>query len=56
MILKDAPIRRGIALLDQSCIILKGHRTEERDENRDADFARGLYQRMGYVPSFLTGH
>ncbi|KAF8575164.1 hypothetical protein K439DRAFT_1370627 [Ramaria rubella] len=50
MILKDAPIRRGIAFLDPSNIVLKGCMTEELDVNRAADFARGLRMRLGLIP------
>ena len=47
MILKDVPIRNGIAFLEPSNVILKGYMTEELDEYRDVDFARGLRVRLG---------
>lgn len=49
MILKDVPIRQGIAFLEPSNVVLKGHMTEELDANRDTDFARGLRMRLGLV-------
>jgi RecQ-mediated genome instability protein 1 len=47
MLLKNVSIRRGIAFLEPKCVTLLGHTTEERDENRLADFAKGLRLRMG---------
>jgi RecQ-mediated genome instability protein 1 len=47
MILKDVPIRQGIAFLEPSNVELKGYMTEELEENRDADFARSLRTRLG---------
>ncbi|KAF8515420.1 hypothetical protein BU17DRAFT_51754 [Hysterangium stoloniferum] len=49
MILKDVPIRRGIAFLEPSNVELKGYLTEELEVNREADFARGLRMRLGYA-------
>jgi len=51
MVLKDVPIKRGIAFLEPSNVILKGHMTEELNANREADFARGLRMRLGSVAS-----
>lgn len=47
MILKDVTIRRGIAWLEPKSVILIGHKTDDRDEDRQADFARSLRARMG---------
>ncbi|TFK33239.1 hypothetical protein BDQ12DRAFT_691470 [Crucibulum laeve] len=47
MQLKNVRVRRGIAFLEPNNTILKGGKTVERDNNRDADFARGLRMRLG---------
>ncbi|KAF8071838.1 hypothetical protein FPV67DRAFT_1667295 [Lyophyllum atratum] len=47
MILKDVRINRGIAFLEPKCVVMLGHKTDEREDNRQADFARGLRARMG---------
>lgn len=47
MLLKNIAIRRGVAFLEPKCVTLLGHKTAERDENRLADFAKGLRFRMG---------
>ncbi|KAF5382007.1 hypothetical protein D9615_004446 [Tricholomella constricta] len=47
MLLKDVRINRGIAFLAPKCVVMMGHKTDERDENRPADFAKGLRVRMG---------
>jgi hypothetical protein len=49
MVLKDVPIRRGIAFLEPSNVVMKGYLTEELDANREAGFARGLRMRLGSV-------
>ncbi|KAA1467645.1 hypothetical protein DENSPDRAFT_256681 [Dentipellis sp. KUC8613] len=46
MLLKNVPIKRGIAFLEPSNIELKGHQTEDRDVHRDRDFVRSLRVRM----------
>ncbi|KAI0091295.1 hypothetical protein BDY19DRAFT_696571 [Irpex rosettiformis] len=45
--LKDVLIRRGIAFLEPSKITLKGFQTEDRQSMQDADFVRGLKERLG---------
>ncbi|GJJ08577.1 hypothetical protein Clacol_002796 [Clathrus columnatus] len=47
MIIKDVPIRRGIAFLEPSNVELKGYMTEELEVHRDAQFKRHLAQRLG---------
>jgi hypothetical protein len=42
-------IRRGIAFLEPSNIILKGHGVDDLDVNRDRNFLNGLRSRMEYV-------
>lgn len=49
MIIKDVPIRRGVAFLEPSNVELKGYMTEELEVYRDAQFARDLRQRLGLV-------
>ncbi|KAG5646990.1 hypothetical protein DXG03_001714 [Asterophora parasitica] len=46
MLLKDVRINRGIAFLEPKCVVLVGCKTDDRDENRLTDFARGLRTRM----------
>ena len=50
-------------MLKPECVELKGHRTADRDERREATFVRSLKLRMGYDPPssvqpilFLTLH
>ena len=47
MFLKDVMIRRGIAFLEPKSVVLIGSYTDDHDQNRQADFAHGLRQRMG---------
>ncbi|KAI0342854.1 hypothetical protein BDW22DRAFT_1394854 [Trametopsis cervina] len=47
IILKDVLIRRGIAFLEPKKVILKGYQTEDRQSLQDADFVRGLRDRLG---------
>ncbi|RDB26422.1 RecQ-mediated genome instability protein 1 [Hypsizygus marmoreus] len=47
MFLKDVHVRRGIAFLEPKTVVLLGHKTDDRDENRQTDFARALRFRMG---------
>jgi hypothetical protein len=49
MVLKDVFLRRGIAFLEPACVTLKGHQTEDREALQEADFARGLRHKLGYV-------
>lgn len=49
LVLKDVLVRRGMAFLDPKCVTLKGHQTEDREALQEADFARGLRHRLGYV-------
>ncbi|KAI0784602.1 hypothetical protein C8Q75DRAFT_779580 [Abortiporus biennis] len=57
MQLKDVFIRQGIAFLEPRSVVMKGHKTAERDEDRDKDFVNSLKDRLGvprdeepYVP------
>ena len=47
MVIRDVTIRRGNVHLEPRCVELKGHRTADRDENRDVIFLRALKLRMG---------
>ena len=47
MLLKNVPIRRGIAWLEPANTVLKGYQTEERQAVQDEDFIRGLRVRLG---------
>ncbi|KAK7033219.1 DUF1767 domain-containing protein [Favolaschia claudopus] len=47
MILKNVRVRRGMAFLEPACVTLKGHQTEDRDAQREADFAASLRRRLG---------
>lgn len=47
MLLKDVMIRRGIAFLEPENVVMKGHKTEEREANQDSDFVRALRRRLG---------
>lgn len=49
MLLKDVPINQGIAFLEPKCVTMKGHKTSDLDEMRDAHFARALRTRLGRV-------
>lgn len=51
MLLKNVFVRRGIAWLEPGNVVLKGYQTEERQIMQDADFVRGLRQRLGQVLS-----
>jgi hypothetical protein len=52
MVLKNTAIRGGTAFLEPDTVILKGGRNEDRDENRESDFLRGLQLRLGQVFPF----
>ncbi|KAI0833478.1 hypothetical protein BC628DRAFT_25014 [Trametes gibbosa] len=47
MVLKNVPIRSGIALLQPGRVEFKGHQTADRDALRDAVLFRGLKARIG---------
>ncbi|KAI0694628.1 hypothetical protein BC835DRAFT_1544869 [Cytidiella melzeri] len=47
MLLKDVTIRRGIAFLEPSKVVLKGYQTEGRQTMQDADFIQSLHERLG---------
>ncbi|CDO73719.1 hypothetical protein BN946_scf185015.g47 [Trametes cinnabarina] len=47
MIIKDVPIRRGIAFLKPECVHFIGHQTADRDARRDAIFLRALKLKLG---------
>lgn len=49
LLLKNVVIRRGIAFLEPTTVILKGHQTQDREATQDIDFVRGLRLRMGCV-------
>ncbi|KAG6900800.1 hypothetical protein C0993_000119 [Termitomyces sp. T159_Od127] len=44
--LKDVRVQKGIVWLEPKTVILLGEETQERNENREADFAKGLRGRM----------
>ncbi|KAG6888426.1 hypothetical protein C0992_008506 [Termitomyces sp. T32_za158] len=46
MKLKNVHVHKGIVWLEPKTVILLGEETQERNENREADFARGLRARM----------
>ncbi|VDB83727.1 unnamed protein product [Peniophora sp. CBMAI 1063] len=46
LLLKGVKIRRGIAFLEPSNVILKGHREEELDKNRERVFLEDLHMRL----------
>ncbi|TFY83218.1 hypothetical protein EWM64_g788 [Hericium alpestre] len=46
LLLKNVPIKRGIAFLEPKNIELKGYLNEDRDARRDKDFVRSLRVRM----------
>ncbi|KAF7336712.1 DUF1767 domain-containing protein [Mycena venus] len=47
MILKDVLVRRGMAFLEPACVTLKGHQTEDREAQQEADFAKWLRLKLG---------
>ncbi|KAI9060652.1 hypothetical protein FKP32DRAFT_1042211 [Trametes sanguinea] len=47
MIIKDVPIRRGIAFLQPDRVHFIGHQTADRDARRDAIFLRALKLKLG---------
>ncbi|KAJ7650190.1 hypothetical protein FB45DRAFT_1050260 [Roridomyces roridus] len=47
LVLKDVLVRRGMAFLEPTCVTFKGHQTEDREAQQEADFARGLRERLG---------
>jgi RecQ-mediated genome instability protein 1 len=49
MLLKNVMFRQGIAFLEPANVVLKGHSTEDRQAQQDANFLRGLKRRMGYT-------
>ncbi|KAH9838497.1 uncharacterized protein C8Q71DRAFT_751554 [Rhodofomes roseus] len=50
MILKNVPVRRGIAFLEPKCVVMKGHHVADLEAFQDRNFARALRERMRYVP------
>ncbi|KZT73679.1 DUF1767-domain-containing protein [Daedalea quercina L-15889] len=46
MILKNVPVRRGIAFLEPKCVVMKGHHVADLDAFQDRNFARALRERM----------
>ena len=49
MILKNVPVRRGIAFLEPKCVVIKGHHVADLDALQDCNFARALRERLRYV-------
>ncbi|CCM01393.1 uncharacterized protein FIBRA_03444 [Fibroporia radiculosa] len=47
MILKNVPIRKGVAFLEPKCIVMKGHQVTDLEAFQERDFARGLRFRLG---------
>lgn len=47
MLLKGAVIRRGIVLLQPSCVEMRGNLSAEREANQTGWFAMGLRKRLG---------
>ncbi|KAG6853981.1 hypothetical protein C0991_011844 [Blastosporella zonata] len=46
LLLKNVRVHKGIVWLEPKTVVLLGHKTDEREDNREADFARGLRARM----------
>lgn len=49
MILKNVPVRRGIAFLEPKCVVIKGHHVADIDAFQDRNFARALRERLRYT-------
>ncbi|OCH94365.1 hypothetical protein OBBRIDRAFT_823487 [Obba rivulosa] len=47
MLLKNVPVRRGVAFLEPKCVVMKGHYNADREALQDVEFARSLRQRLG---------
>ncbi|TFY58596.1 hypothetical protein EVJ58_g6314 [Rhodofomes roseus] len=46
MILKNVPVRRGIAFLEPKCVVMKGHHVADLEAFQDRNFARALRERI----------
>ncbi|KAG6910854.1 hypothetical protein DXG01_007170 [Tephrocybe rancida] len=46
LLLKDVRVHKGILWLEPKTVVLLGHKTDEREDHREANFAQGLRARM----------
>lgn len=51
LMLKDCKVRRGIALLEPACVVLKAHLSEDQEAHQPGNFQRSLHLRLGCVNS-----
>jgi RecQ-mediated genome instability protein 1 len=47
ILVKNALLRRGIAFLEPSCVVMKGYWSDDLEQHRDHKFFRSLQLRMG---------
>ncbi|KAH0585275.1 hypothetical protein H2248_008516 [Termitomyces sp. 'cryptogamus'] len=56
MKLKNVRVHKGIVWLEPNTVVLLGEETQERNENREADFARNLRTRMRLPEAAVAGN